>query len=164
MVHHISRTRGPGGVARDFFWYISNDKLIIQKISSDRNADGRLYIGNNWANQGKRCFTKDEISAALYWLLGRFGGADFPLANNVEQLRNGAEIDGFGVALYRVNRNVYYAQGSSYLGVVLEHFGILIFVRTAPTIAWRFADSYAAPYHNAASIADRVNECFTTGN
>ena len=155
--HGISRTRGGPNIAKDFFWYISNDKLIIQKIAAQDN--GLLYIDEAWTHRGIRIFTKDEIINSLCWLHGKFENNNFPLANNVKMLGNGTEIDGFGVALYTLHVNTYYAQGSSYLGVVMEYFGVLTFVQTN-VITWKFA----APYLSCDSITQRINECFKLAN
>ncbi len=160
MKHNIARTRGGVNQAKDFFWYICNDRLIIQKISSDR-IDDRLYIGANWTNQGRHFFTQNDITSALFWLFNTFQNEQFrfPLANNVKGLGNGTEIDGFGVALYTLRPETYYAQGSSYLGVVLEDLGILTFEQ-ANVITWKFAEGY----HTFESIEARVNQCFELAN
>lgn len=52
LPHGISRTRGGPQAAKDFFWYISNDKLIIQKIA--QNGDDPLLIKKEWTNFGTR--------------------------------------------------------------------------------------------------------------
>jgi hypothetical protein len=147
MTHGISRTRG-GDRARDFFWYISNDKLIIQKIVRNKES---------WISEGRsHIFTQSEIIDSLYWLLEKFGNGNFPLANNVERLGNKTERDGFGVALYTLRANTFFAQGSSYLGVVMECFGVLAFVRPPNRITWKFTESHL----DCASITMRINECF----
>ena len=51
--------------------------------------------------------------------------AIFPLANNVQHLRDGTEKMGLGRAILDLKGStISHAQGSSYLGVVLEECGI----------------------------------------
>ena len=55
-----------------------------------------------------------------------FGEQWFPLANNVEKMYRGTERTGLGMAIYQLRPgDTFHAQGSSYLGVVLEEVDIL---------------------------------------
>jgi len=67
-----------------------------------------------------------EVFDIMNWLTEKFGLGWFPLANNVEKLWQGTDVDGLGVAILRQRPgDISHAQGASYLGVVLEHAGIL---------------------------------------
>jgi len=62
----------------------------------------------------------------MNWLQKEFGTKWFPLANDVQKLGNGTEVTGLGVAiLNHAPGDIEHAQGASYLGVVLDHLGVL---------------------------------------
>ena len=110
-----------GRRAKRFDWAFRNDYVRIKN-----------------ENERQEEYSLAEIFAVLGWLTDRFGGGWFPLANNVEKLGNDEERDGLGVAILRQQpRNITHAQGSSYLGVVLEHAGILEWNNRERGIEWR---------------------------
>ncbi|OPY62352.1 MAG: hypothetical protein A4E57_04011 [Syntrophorhabdaceae bacterium PtaU1.Bin034] len=114
------RTHG-GRKGKYFRWELSNDVLIIE------NEKGRRHE-----------YHLAEVLAILLWLTNRFGNGWFPLANNVEKLWHEEEIDGLGTAILQQQpRNTLHAQGSSYLGVVLEYAGILAWNGKSRGIKWR---------------------------
>jgi len=93
-----------GGKSRTFQWRFANDLLTIE------NEFGRTHE-----------YQLVEIYNILQWLQCEFHNEWFPLANNVEKLGNGTEKKGLGIAIYRQKPgDVTHAQGSSYLGMVLE--------------------------------------------
>lgn len=95
--------------------------------------------------------------AAIVWLLKRFEFKCFPLANNVQKIPKGEEKDGFGVALYFVRDNTNFAQGSSYLGVILEE--LKIFERVTdqgPTIKWKLFKDNTTPIGRAIDILEKT--------
>lgn len=96
-----------------------------------------------------------EVHAVLEWLAERFGSGWFPLANNVEKLGQGTEVDGLGVSILRQSlKNISHAQGASYLGVVLEHTGILEWNNRSKGIQWRITC--------AGLILDELRKLFST--
>ncbi len=110
-----------GGKAKRFDWVCRGDYVIID-------------------NENKRHeeYSLSEILAVINWLADRFSSGWFPWANDVGKLGRGEEVDGLGVAILRQQpRNVSHAQGSSYLGVVLEHVGILEWNNRQRGIQWR---------------------------
>jgi hypothetical protein len=110
-----------GRKAKRFEWLFRNDVVKIE------NEKGR-----------QEEYSLAEILAVLSWLTDRFGAAWFPLANNVVKLGHDEEADGLGVAILRQRpRNISHAQGSSYLGVVLDHVGILEWNNRQRGIEWR---------------------------
>jgi hypothetical protein len=110
-----------GRKAKHFDWGFRNDYVKIKN-----------------ENERQEEYSLAEIFAVLGWLTDRFGPDWFPLANNVEKLWNDEEIDGLGVAILRQQpRNISHAQGSSYLGIVLEHVGILEWNNRKRGIEWR---------------------------
>ena len=110
-----------GRRAKRFDWAFSNDYVRIKN-----------------ENERQEEYSLAEIFAVLDWLTQRFGADWFPLANNVEKLWHNEEADGLGVAILRQQpRNISHAQGSSYLGVVLEHVGILEWNNRQRGIEWR---------------------------
>lgn len=116
----ILMTHG-GHRAKRFDWVFRNDFVII------KNENGR-----------QEEYSIAEILAVLSWLTDRFGVAWFPLANNVEKLGRNEETDGLGVSILRqYPGNIIHAQGSSYLGVVLEYAGILEWNNKHRGIEWR---------------------------
>jgi hypothetical protein len=71
-------------------------------------------------------YTLAHLTALLEHLERDFGAAEIPLANNVAKLGDGSEQPGLGTALLRLKPgDVSFAQGASYLGVVLEDLGYL---------------------------------------
>lgn len=111
-----------GRKAKSFTWEFRNDYVTI------RNEKGRIEE-----------YALAEVFAIINWIADRFGSAWFPLANNVEKLGNDDEIDGLGVAILRQQpRNISHAQGSSYLGVVLECTEMLEWNNRQRGIEWRF--------------------------
>ena len=111
-----------GGVkAKRFDWAFHDDCVKIKK-----------------ENGKQEDYPLAEIFAILRWLTGRFGADYFPLANNVEKLWHDEEADGLGVAILRQQpKRIPHAQGSSYLGVILEHVGILEWNNRHQGIKWR---------------------------
>jgi len=123
----MSTTHGPEGKRKHFVWSFSP------------NAN-RVNIENeNWL---KHSYTLQEVQNILATLLKRFGTDFFPLANNVEWLSNGTEKPGLGtVILGQPKSNVLHAQGSSYLGVVLEECGYFIWNGKRVGIRWRLVET-----------------------
>lgn len=114
------RTHG-GAKAKGFDWEFRNDYIIITN-----------------ENRRHEEYSLSETFAIINWLRDRFDSKWFPLANNVEKLGHNEEIDGLGVAiLHQQPRNISHAQGSSYLGVVLESVGILEWNNYQKGIEWR---------------------------
>jgi len=110
-----------GRKAKNFKWVSHNDFVTITKEKGRQEE-----------------YSLPEILAVLSWLTGRFGATWFPLANNVEKLWHDEEADGLGVAILRQQpRKIEHAQGSSYLGVVLEYAGILEWNKKMRGIEWR---------------------------
>lgn len=118
-----------GRKAKRFTWEFHNDYVTI------RNENGR-----------QEEYGLTEIFKIINWLWERFVSGWFPLANNVEKLGHNQEIDGLGVAILRQQPgDVSHAQGSSYLGVVLECAGILEWNNRQKGIEWRFACQPRSP-------------------
>jgi len=110
-----------GAKAKRFRWVCRDDYVII-----------------NNENKRHEEYSLAEILAVINWLGDRFGAGWFPLANDVGKLGRGEEADGLGVAILRQQpRNITHAQGSSYLGVVLEHVRILEWNNRHRGIQWR---------------------------
>ena len=110
-----------GGKSRTFQWRFVNDLLTIE------NEFGRIHE-----------YQLAEIYNILQWLQCEFHNEWFPLANNVEKLGNGTEKKGLGAAIYRQKPgDVTHAQGSSYLGVVLEWAQLLEWNGAKKGIQWR---------------------------
>ena len=110
-----------GRRAKRFDWAFRNDYVRIKN-----------------ENERQEEYSLAEIFAVLGWLTHRFGADWFPLANNVEKLGHDEEADGLGIAILRQQpRNISHAMGSSYLGVVLEHVGILEWNNRQRGIEWR---------------------------
>jgi hypothetical protein len=110
-----------GGKAKRFSWDFHDDYVAI-------------YGEKGMLEEYSLC----EILAVLGWLAERFGTCWFPLKNNVQKLGRNEEGDGLGVAILRLSPGkVRHAQGSSYLGVVLEDVGILEWNNRVRGIEWR---------------------------
>lgn len=113
-------------------------------------------ISFTWQNEGgiikidsekmQHQYTHQEVINALGWLNVRFKANAFPLANNVETLYRETEKDGLGKALYSVKKETSFAQGASYLGVVLEQLGIFELISSRP-IEWRLTEPYVEDVH-----------------
>ena len=74
----------------------------------------------------------------IQWLYENFQMDWFPLANNVELMHRGEERPGLGMAILKgTPHDISHAQGSSYLGVVLEEAGVLEWNGERRGIQWR---------------------------
>jgi hypothetical protein len=83
-------------------------------------------------------FSLGEIQRVLERLDEQFGKEFFPLGNNVEKLGNGTEVQGLGTTILEQRpRDVTHAQGSSYLGVVLEECEYFEWNGEKQGIKWR---------------------------
>ena len=110
-----------GGKRINFDWRLAGDVLIIE------NEKGRIHK-----------YQLDEIIAILNWIQKEFGTKWFPLANDVKKLGNGTEKVGLGVAiLNQAPGDITHAQGASYLGVVLDHLGVLKWNGRRRGIKWQ---------------------------
>ncbi len=122
----MSVTRGGENRRKYFHWRF------------DDNSD-RVAIENE--NGIEHSFSSLEIQNILNKLYSEFEYNFFPLANNVELLGNHAERRGLGmIILEQPSANVYHAQGSSYLGVILEDCGYLEWNGQHRGIAWKLID------------------------
>jgi hypothetical protein len=112
----MSVTRGGPSKGKRFRWHF--DK-VSQKVRIENEDRKDLHS-----------YTVEEIQAILKSIQREFKEGYFPLANNVECLRNGTEKMGLGRAILDLEGSIIcHAQGSSYLGVVLEECGYFIGMR-----------------------------------
>jgi len=110
-----------GGRKIGFKWLIENEQVNVQTETGLSHA-----------------FAIDEILSIVDWLAERFGNGWFPLANNVEKLGTNTEQPGLGLAiLSHTPKDIFHAQGASYLGVILEHAGILDWNGKSRGISWK---------------------------
>lgn len=87
-------------------------------------------------------YTLEQVVAALHALKAEFGSREIPLANNVAKVGDGSEQPGFGTVLIRLKPgDTSFAQGASYLGVVLEDLGYLRWNGRHRGIAWHLTDT-----------------------
>lgn len=122
MINKNEAATHGGGRARCFTWWLTGYGIEIETERSIHHS-----------------FDFSEIHSVLADLHNHFGKGWFPLANNVEKLYNGTEARGLGSTIYDiVPGNTRHAQGSSYLGVILEQAGILEWNGKARGIRWRF--------------------------
>ncbi len=113
-----------GGRARNFAWTVEGGNLLIESESEMRHE-----------------YSLHDILTIIRSLRARFGENWIPLANNVEKMYAGTEIPGLGMTLYDQNLgNTTYAQGASYLGVVLEESDILKWNGEKKGIRWRLSN------------------------
>ena len=112
-----------GGRHKIFEWKLIGNSIRI------KNEDGREHI-----------YSLSETYQIIQWLRGNFGNDWFPLANNVESMGTGKEKDGLGMAILNSSPgDITHAQGSSYLGVVLEEIGIFEWNGVKRGIQWRIS-------------------------
>ena len=123
----MSETRGGINKRKGFRWeYDPNERILLIT-----NEDGKRHE-----------YTIKEIQNILARLETNFGGGFFPLANNVEKLANGSERLGLGsVILEQKPGDIYHAQGSSYLGVVMEECHYFEWNGKHKGIHWRLVDT-----------------------
>ena len=115
-----------GSRMRSFRWYYDpeRDMLVIESESKMRHE-----------------YPVPELEQIFRYLHAHFGSSSFPLANNVQKLGNGTEILGLGMAILEQKpRDITHAQGSSYLGVVLEDIGYLEWNGKRKGIKWEIID------------------------
>lgn len=114
------RTHGGGG-AKSFCW--GWDGATVQ-----------IWRENGWDDR----FPVAEVAEIVNSLEDQFRLQWFPLANNVEKMRNGTEQPGLGMTILNIRPgDVRHAQASSYLGVVFEHVGLATWNGKSKRIAWR---------------------------
>lgn len=119
VIHEQASTHG--GRTRRFQWLLDGDTLQIESESGVSHA-----------------FTIRETLAVLQLLHAHFRNNWIALANNVEKLHHGTERYGLGGAIHQQRPgDTHHAQGASYLGVVLEHAGILEWNGKSREIQWR---------------------------
>ncbi len=115
----MSKTHG--GHYKKFEWQLIGDRICI------KNEDDREHI-----------YRLSETYEIIQWLNNNFGKDWFPLANNVELMGRGEEKDGLGMAILNLSPgDITHAQGSSYLGVVLEEIGVFNWNGAKKGIQWR---------------------------
>lgn len=123
----MSKTRGPTKKAKQFEWSF-DPKLKMVRIQNENGLE--------------HSYSVQEIHDILSELQKKFAAKWFPLGNNVEKLWDGTERMGLGRAiLERGKGNVLHAQGASYLGVVLEECGYLVWNGEHKGIAWQIVDT-----------------------
>lgn len=116
--------RTHGGRYRKFKCYADGQYITIE------NDKGRKHI-----------YEMGEIQKILKELLSIFGSEWFPLANNVELLWRGEEKEGLATSILKYSPgDIAHAQGSSYLGVVLEYVGIFEWNGKKKGIKWRIKE------------------------
>lgn len=94
-----------GGKEKKFRWDIKDGILEIERI--DANIKDQLEL--------------TLLLDVLHELYERFKNDEFPLANNVQKLKEGIEIEGIGSFIYAKNQNVALAQSASQLAAILTH-------------------------------------------
>lgn len=121
----MSTTRGGARKAKQFSWHYDPDSRSVVII----NENGRGLV-----------YTVQQVAATLAALKASFGTREIPLANNVAKLGDGSEQPGLGTVLYGIEADTTFAQGASYLGVVLEELGYLRWNGRSRGIGWRLTD------------------------
>ena len=139
----MSTTRGSEKKAKQFKWWFEPDRKMVMIE--------KMVIKNE--NPLHHSYSVEEIRAILGRLDHDFGGEWFPLANNVALLGKGTEKMGLGRAiLEQGKRSVRHAQGASYLGVVLEECGYLVWNEKHWGIKWRID----RPHFDLEKLASRL--------
>lgn len=124
----MSFTRGGKKRRKHFDWYYDSNLQRVQIV----NEDGREHE-----------YSLAEIQSIIKTIHKRFGTHYFPLANNVEKLSNGTEHLGLGTIILELSQStIAHAQGASYLGVVLEECGFLMWNGKYLGIAWKLLLNY----------------------
>ena len=124
----VSVTRGGPSKGKRFRWHFDE---VSQKIRIENEDRMDLHS-----------YTVEEIQAILKTIYREFQQGYFPLANNVQHLRDGTEKMGLGKAILELKGStISHAQGSSYLGVVLEECGYLLWNGEHKGIQWRLNDT-----------------------
>jgi excisionase family DNA binding protein len=121
-----AKTRGSASRCVRFTWGF-DEEIGMLSIETEK---GRLHR-----------FHMDEILKILNTVKSEFGRDYFPLANNVAKLDRGTEIRGLGtIILDGYPGDVTHAQGSSYLGPVLEQIGYFKWNGKNRGIKWQLVD------------------------
>ncbi|MGZ9241819.1 MAG: hypothetical protein ACXW6K_15165 [Candidatus Binatia bacterium] len=94
-----------GGKEKRFYWEIKDGILEIERI--DANIKDHLEL--------------TLLLDVLHELHEKFKDDEFPLANNVQKLKEGSEIEGIGSLIYKKTQNVALAQSASQLAAILTH-------------------------------------------
>jgi hypothetical protein len=121
---------------------------MVKNTEDNESCTRGKNIRFTWSSDNERVVIVNEKNRVLeyryediYCLIGllysKFGYNWFPLGNNVVKVADETEVDGFGTNLYKIVNNTTYAQGSSYLGVVLEELGIFEWNNEKRNIKWK---------------------------
>ena len=122
----MSQTRGGMKKGRHFVWRFEPQEMTV-------------LIENEKGKKHK--YSVQEIERILRNLYNAFWNEFFPLANDVEKLNNGSERLGLGrIILEQREGDIYHAQGSSYLGVVMEECEYFQWNGKHVGIGWRLVD------------------------
>lgn len=123
----MSVTRGGQAKGKHFNWHFDDDS-------------NQVLIKNE--NGKEHAYSVKEIQTVLRAVYREFKSDYFPLANNVERLSNGTEKIGLGKLILELEEsNIHHAQGSSYLGVVLEECEYFVWNGQHMGIEWRLEDT-----------------------
>ena len=129
-----------GGNFRHFKWQLINSNIFI-KTEKDIEHTYKLT----------------EVYKIIKSLKEEFNTSWFPLANNVELLGKGIEKAGLAVAILNLAPNdIKHAQGSSYLGVVLEEIGVFKWNGAKKGIKWRIVRLPAS----IEDLEQTIDQCF----
>jgi hypothetical protein len=93
------------------------------------NKDGNIIILRKFNIKSYKIKHETEISREIIdGLIASIQNDEwFPLANNVEKLRNGTEVDGVGKYLYQHGFNETQAQSASHLSTIFYEAGIWLY-------------------------------------
>ena len=133
-------TRGAGKKAKQFKWWFE-PHLKMVRIENE--------------NRRRHSYCVEDIRAILGRLDHDFGGEWFPLANNVALMGKRKEKMGLGRAILEQGESsVCHAQGASYLGVVLEECGYLVWNGIPKGIEWRIDKPHSDPEKLASRLGN----------
>jgi hypothetical protein len=119
----MSVTRGGPSKGKRFRWHFDEGSQKVRIENEDR--------------KDLHSYTVEEIQAILKAIYREFKQGYFPLADNVKHLGHGTEKMGLGRAILDLKGStISHAQGSSYLGVVLEECGYLLWNGEHKGIQW----------------------------
>ena len=146
IIEKLSKTRGGENQKKYFLW--GHDERLEKILII--NEGGKIHE-----------YPLQEIKNILISLYEQFGEKYFPLANNVKELGKGTERPGLGTTILEQkpgdfsSTNIYHAQGSSYLGVVMEECGYFKWNGEQRGIEWRLSDHD----FSRKSIITRLKSC-----
>ncbi|WP_321429134.1 hypothetical protein [uncultured Methanolobus sp.] len=127
---------------------LSHQKPFYWKVDGEHN----IFIRRKFKH-----WKPEKVSADVLYRLNDYmaNGSWKYLANNVQKLGNGTEIEGLGSFLYRINPDTSFAQLSSHLGAIFTNADVWECNKSERKMKFRLSDN---------KWEDKINQYYSIGS